>query len=107
MEFPKVVKVITQLIGVDDATEDDVEDIFNLLDVNGDQSLDRKELESLFRVFFKMLEERDIQVVISNDSDIVENPSWFLYFHAFASKILKNHKIRYIEKSIFLNYGLF
>jgi Ca2+-binding EF-hand superfamily protein len=75
MEFPKVVKVITNLIGVDDATEDDVEDIFNLLDVNGDQSLDRKELESLFRVFFKMLEERDIQVSVSNPSDIVENPS--------------------------------
>jgi Ca2+-binding EF-hand superfamily protein len=55
MEFPKVVKVITSLIGVDDATEDDVEDIFNLLDVNGDQTLDRKELESLFKVFFKML----------------------------------------------------
>lgn len=68
-------KVITNMIGVDDATEDDVEDIFNLLDVNGDESLDRKELESLFRVFFKMLEERDIHVFISQDSDIIENPS--------------------------------
>lgn len=36
MEFPKVVKVLTAMMGVDDATEDDVEDIFNLLDVNGD-----------------------------------------------------------------------
>lgn len=75
MEFPKVVKVITNLIGVDDATEDDVEDIFNLLDINGDESIDRKELESLFKVFFKMLEERDVKVSISKGSDIVENPS--------------------------------
>lgn len=44
MEFPKVIKVITNFIGADDATEDDVEDIFNLLDVNGDNTIDRKEL---------------------------------------------------------------
>ncbi len=34
--FRKVIKVITKFMGVDDALEDDVEDIFNLLDVNGD-----------------------------------------------------------------------
>jgi Ca2+-binding EF-hand superfamily protein len=74
MEFPKVVKVLTGMMGVDDATQDDVEDIFNLLDVNGDETLNRKELESLFRVFFKMLEEQDIAVTIT-PSDIVEDPS--------------------------------
>lgn len=51
-----------------------MEDIFNLLDVNGDEVLNRKELESLFRVFFKMLEERDIEFTVT-PSDIVENPS--------------------------------
>lgn len=74
MEFPKVLKVLTSMMGVDDATEDDVEDIFNLLDVNGDEALNKKELESLFRVFFKMLEERDIEYTVT-PSDIVENPS--------------------------------
>lgn len=31
------------MIGANDATEDDLEDIFNLLDINGDETLDRKE----------------------------------------------------------------
>jgi hypothetical protein len=29
-------------MGLDDATEDDVEDIFNLLDINGDETIDKK-----------------------------------------------------------------
>jgi Ca2+-binding EF-hand superfamily protein len=63
--------VITNFIGADDATEDDVEDIFNLLDVNGDGTIDRKELQSLFKMFFKVLEERKIEISVSNDSDII------------------------------------
>ncbi len=43
-EFRKVIKVITKLMGLDDALEDDVEDIFNLLDTNGDEFIDKREL---------------------------------------------------------------
>lgn len=66
-----MIKVITSFMGLDDATEDDVEDIFNLLDINGDETIDKKELESLFRVFFRVLEERKINISISNESDIL------------------------------------
>lgn len=72
-EFPKVIKLITDLIGAEYPTEDDVEDIFNLLDVNGDNTIDRKELESLFRMFFTVLEEKNIKITVSQDSDIVNS----------------------------------
>ena len=35
-EFPVVMRQITKMIGADVPLEDDVNDIFNLLDVNGD-----------------------------------------------------------------------
>lgn len=59
------------MIGANDATEDDLEDIFNLLDINGDETLDRKEFQSLIKVFFKVLTEKDIEIHISNDTDII------------------------------------
>lgn len=40
-EFPKVIKILSQLIGADQPTEDEIDDIFNLLDINGDQTIDR------------------------------------------------------------------
>lgn len=42
MEFPKVVNSLINLVGGDTPTVDDVEDLFNLLDVNGDETVDRQ-----------------------------------------------------------------
>jgi hypothetical protein len=33
---------LIDLIGGEEATEDDIDDIFNLLDVNGDETIDKK-----------------------------------------------------------------
>jgi hypothetical protein len=52
------------MIGGDEPLEDDVEDIFNLLDVNGDETLDCKELSSLLFTFFKVLEEHGIDISV-------------------------------------------
>lgn len=41
-EFPKVVKTLINLVGGEEPSADDIEDIFNLLDVNGDETIDRK-----------------------------------------------------------------
>ena len=41
-QFPKVIRVLTDLTGGQIPFEDDVVDLFNLLDVNGDQSLDKE-----------------------------------------------------------------
>ena len=51
----RVIKSIMGLVGGDIPSQDDVCDIFDLLDVNGDESIDKKELSSLLTVFFKML----------------------------------------------------
>lgn len=54
-EFPKVIRILTGFIGGELPVEDDVFDLFNLLDVNGDNSLDKNECRSLFKTFFKIL----------------------------------------------------
>lgn len=38
--------------------------------MNGDGSIDRKELKSLFTTFFKVLEEKKIDILVANDTDI-------------------------------------
>lgn len=70
-EFPKVMKMLTDLMGADTPTEDDVEDIFNLLDVNGDETIDRQEFLSLLKTLFKVLVEKSIEVKIEKESDII------------------------------------
>lgn len=59
-EFPRVIDALVQMVGGEGVNEDDVEDIFNLLDVNGDETVDRKEFESILTVFFKILKEKEI-----------------------------------------------
>ena len=54
-EFPKVIRTLTGFIGGELPVEDDVFDLFNPLDVNGDNSLDKNECRSLFKTFFKVL----------------------------------------------------
>ena len=71
MEFPKVVKVLVGMVGAMEPTADDVDDLFNLIDINGDETLDRKELTSLLTMFFKVLRENDIEVKVNNESDLI------------------------------------
>jgi hypothetical protein len=40
--------------------------------VNGDETIDRKEFKSLLTTFFKVLEERKIEVNIDRDTDVSE-----------------------------------
>lgn len=40
-EFPAVIRSIISLVGGETPTEDDVEDLYNLLDMNGDGVIDR------------------------------------------------------------------
>lgn len=63
-EFPKVVSSIINMVGGETPTFDDVEDLFNLLDVNGDETIDRKEFTSLLTTFFKILREENIKVEV-------------------------------------------
>ena len=69
-EFPKVVKTVISFVGGEEPAEDDIEDIFNLLDVNGDETIDRKEFKSLLTTFFKVLKERNIEVTIDRETDL-------------------------------------
>ncbi len=59
------------MIGAEQSTEDDIDDIFNLLDINGDGHLDRGEFSSLLRTFFRVLEEKNVQIKVEKESDIV------------------------------------
>jgi Ca2+-binding EF-hand superfamily protein len=52
------------LVGGECPNTEDITDLFNLLDINGDECIDRKELTSLLMVFFKLLQEKDIDVEI-------------------------------------------
>lgn len=70
-EFPKVVSSIINMVGGETPTFDDVEDLFNLLDVNGDETIDRKEFTSLLTTFFKILREHHIKVEVEQESDII------------------------------------
>jgi Ca2+-binding EF-hand superfamily protein len=65
-----VVKTLINLIGGEEPSSDDVEDLFNLLDVNGDETIDRKEFLSLLTTFFKVLREKDIEVHVERENDI-------------------------------------
>jgi len=65
-----VVKTLINFVGGEEPAEDDIEDLFNLLDINGDETIDRKEFESLLKTFFKVLKEKDIEVDISKETDI-------------------------------------
>ncbi len=40
--------------------------------MNGDETIDRKEFKSLLTTFFKVLEERKIEVNIDRDTDVSE-----------------------------------
>lgn len=62
MEFPKVVESIIDMVGGETPTSDDVEDLFNLLDVNGDETIDRQEFNSLLTTFFKILKEEQVNI---------------------------------------------
>jgi len=46
-------------------------DLFNLLDVNGDETIDKKELSSLLTIFFRLLKENEIDVEIEEETDIL------------------------------------
>ena len=58
------------LIGGEEPAIDDVDDIFNLIDINGDETVDRKEFTSLLTTFFQVLREKDIKVEVKRGSDI-------------------------------------
>lgn len=58
-------------MGANEPAQDDVCDLFNLLDVNGDETLDKGELTSLLKTFFKVLKENDISVFVTRDTGIL------------------------------------
>ena len=58
------------LIGGEEPAIDDVDDIFNLIDINGDETVDRKEFTSLLTTFFQVLREKDIKVEVKRGSDL-------------------------------------
>lgn len=70
-EFHEIIRTLADLMGVHEPPEDDVLDLFNLLDINGDETLDKGEFNSLLKTFFKVLKENDISVVVVRDSDII------------------------------------
>ena len=74
-EFPKVVKMLINLVGGEEPSVDDIEDIFNLLDVNGDETIDRKEFLLLLMTFFKVLEESKIEIHVEKESDVTDIPT--------------------------------
>jgi Ca2+-binding EF-hand superfamily protein len=55
-EFPRVLKALINMVGGEEPASDDIEDLFNLLDVNGDETIDRKEFTSLLTTFFRLLD---------------------------------------------------
>lgn len=61
-EFPRVVRSIINLVGGEEPTSDDVEDLFNLMDINGDENINKKEFTSFLSTFVKILKEENIQI---------------------------------------------
>ena len=51
-----------KLVGGEHPNEEDVFDLFGLIDINGDDSVDKKELQQLLTVFFKLLKENEIDI---------------------------------------------
>jgi hypothetical protein len=47
---------LTNLIGGNTPTDEDVTDLFNSLDINGDNFIDREEMKILFYKFFSILD---------------------------------------------------
>lgn len=47
--------MLTAMIGADVPLEDDVDDLFNLIDVSGDGVIDKKEFMSLIKTLFRVL----------------------------------------------------
>ena len=66
-----MLKMLTAMIGADVPLEDDVDDLFNLIDVSGDGVIDKKEFMSLIKTLFRVLEENDIEIKISEETNIV------------------------------------
>ena len=54
-EFTKVIKSIMNLLGGECPNQEDVYDLFNLIDINGDETVNKEQLTSLLTVFFKLL----------------------------------------------------
>jgi len=54
------------MVGGEEPARDDLDDLFNLLDVNGDETIDRKEFKSLLMTFFKLLNEKQIDVSVDH-----------------------------------------
>ena len=52
-EWPRVVKDIFDLFGAPMPTQDDVDDLFNYLDLNGDERISRSELKVLVDRFLR------------------------------------------------------
>lgn len=65
-----MLKVLVNLIGGEEPALDDVDDIFNLIDINGDETVDRKEFSSLLNMFFQVLREQEIKVEVQRESDL-------------------------------------
>jgi Ca2+-binding EF-hand superfamily protein len=61
---------VINLVGGEEPSTDDIQDIFNLLDVNGDETIDRREFKSLITTFFQILKESKIEVGIERESDL-------------------------------------
>jgi Ca2+-binding EF-hand superfamily protein len=59
------------LVGGDCPVNEDVLDLFNLLDVNGDGSIDKREFSKVLTTFFKLLKEQEIEIDIGEETDIV------------------------------------
>lgn len=70
-EFPKVLKSLINMVGGDEPSSDDMEDLFNLLDVNGDETIDRREFSSLLTTFFKLLTDMHIDIAVQRETDLL------------------------------------
>jgi Ca2+-binding EF-hand superfamily protein len=66
-----VVHSLLDLVGGDCPVNEDVLDLFNLLDVNGDGSIDKREFSKVLTTFFKLLKEQEIEIDIGEETDIV------------------------------------
>jgi len=62
---------LLNLVGGECPNVEDMNDLFNLLDVNGDETIDKKELSSLLTIFFRLLKENEIDVEIEEETDIL------------------------------------
>lgn len=66
-EFPKVLIALGKIIDSPIPSEDECMDIFNLLDTNGDEVIDRGEMRVLLVMFFKLIIKSDIKIWVSKE----------------------------------------